>query len=103
MNPAIILVIDDDVTTLKLVATTLRKHGYEVHTANDARQGLTLALADPPSLIIVDYLMPERTGLDFLHDLRAVPEMKAVPVLMLTASGLIPVVKQAIQAGVSSS
>ena len=98
---AIIMVVDDDPVILQMVKATLLTRGYVVNVASDARQGLVLALKEKPDLAIIDYLMPDRDGLSMLKDMRAVFDLRQMPVIMLTASANPDVVKQAIQLGVT--
>jgi CheY-like chemotaxis protein len=98
---ATILVVDDDPVILKLVKETLLTRGYIVNTAPDARQGLNLMLKDPPDLAILDYIMPDRDGLSLLKDIRAVPDLRLIPIIILTSSTNPEVVSKAIQLGVT--
>ena len=94
-NPAI-LIIDDDREILRLTELALRSKGYEVRSSNDARHGLIMALSETPDLIMLDYMMPERDGLSILKDIRQVPELENIPVIMFTASSNPEVVTGAI-------
>lgn len=80
---ATILVVDDDQKLLKMVRRTLIYEGFQVMTAENGREALLKLEADPPDLLVLDWMMPELDGLDLLHRLRANGD--AVPVLMLTA------------------
>lgn len=101
MKKGHILVIDDDRVILRLVEATFLTKGYYVSTANNAQSGLMKALSETPDLILLDYMMPDRNGLELLKDLRAVPELSKLPVIMLTADGSSEVVSRAIQTGVN--
>ncbi len=97
MKAPSVLIIDDDREIVRLIETALSAKGYNVQMAYDARQGLTLALSDPPDLILLDYYLPGRDGLALLKDLRAAPNLTDVPVIMITArpsSELVNEVKQ---------
>jgi DNA-binding response OmpR family regulator len=96
-----ILAIDDEKIYLRIIETALSKKGYQVFTASSAQEGLVEALKETPDLILLDYMMLDRTGLDLLKDFRAVPELKNVPVVMITASGEREVVQKAITLGVT--
>ena len=98
---ATILVVDDDPVILRLVKETLTTHGYIILTAGDARQGLIVMLKEQPDLAILDYHMPDRDGLSLLKDIRAVPDLRQTPIIMLTASANPDVVAKAIQLGVT--
>ena len=79
-----VLVIDDDPTVTDVVRRYLERAGYAVRTSSDGRAGLAAALACPPSLLVLDLMLPELDGLELFRRLRA--ELP-VPVVMLTARG----------------
>ena len=78
-----ILVADDDQKLLKMVQRTLIYEGFEVITATSGQEALVKMKAEPPDLVVLDWMMPELDGLEMLHHLRAAGD--EVPVLMLTA------------------
>jgi DNA-binding response OmpR family regulator len=96
-----ILIIDDDPVISQIAERILEKRGYAVRMAGDARKGLALALSYPPDLIVLDYMMPQKDGLSLLADIRALPELHEVPVIMMTGVGEQDVVAKAIQLGVT--
>jgi DNA-binding response OmpR family regulator len=96
-----ILLIDDDPVISQIAQRILEKKGYAVRVAADARKGLALALSYPPDLIVLDYMMPQKDGLSLLADIRALPELKEVPVIMMTGVSEQDVVSKAIQLGVT--
>jgi len=79
-----ILVIDDDPTVLDVVGRYLARAGYQVSVAHDGELGLKLAAARAPDLVILDLMLPGRSGLEICADLRS---RSPVPVIMLTALG----------------
>jgi DNA-binding response OmpR family regulator len=96
-----ILIIDDDHDFTQLAQIVLEARGYAVRVALDARRGLALALSEIPDLILLDHSLPGKSGLALLADLRATPELEAVPVIMITGHGVADVVAQAVQQRVS--
>ncbi|HLF01364.1 MAG TPA: response regulator [Anaerolineales bacterium] len=97
MKVSTVLIVDDDREIVRLIETALSAKGYNVQMAYDARQGLALALSDPPDLILLDYYLPGKDGLALLRDLRAASNLTDVPVIMITArpsSELVNEVKQ---------
>jgi two-component system chemotaxis response regulator CheY len=96
MKSSTILIIDDDRDIAQLVEITLSGLGYNVQVAYDARQGMAMAFGNSPDLILLDFNLPGRDGLTLLKDIRAVPEMETVPVIMITGVGASQVVSQAI-------
>jgi CheY-like chemotaxis protein/MinD-like ATPase involved in chromosome partitioning or flagellar assembly len=83
--PAKILIIDDDLDTLKLVGVMLQRQGYEISAAADGRQGLAKALAEKPDVILLDVMMPEMDGYEVARQLRKNPQTQSTPILMFTA------------------
>jgi CheY-like chemotaxis protein/MinD-like ATPase involved in chromosome partitioning or flagellar assembly len=83
--PEKILIIDDDVDTLRLVGLMLQRQGYQIVAANNGEQGLNLADADTPDLILLDVMMPQMDGYEVARRLRANPETANIPILMFTA------------------
>jgi two-component system, OmpR family, alkaline phosphatase synthesis response regulator PhoP len=82
-----ILVVDDEVHIVQVVAIKLRNNGFEVITAENGAEGLELALQERPDLIVSDFQMPVMSGLEMIENLRAKPETRDIPVVMLTARG----------------
>ncbi|HEY8631401.1 MAG TPA: response regulator transcription factor [Gaiellaceae bacterium] len=84
MNPARVLVIDDDADIRGLVAELLGRAGLSVEQAEDGRSGLRALHNNPPDLVVLDVSMPELDGWETLERIR---DLSEVPVLMLTARG----------------
>ena len=84
MNAAKILIVEDDPSMIKILATTLTKEGYEVLQAQDGKEGLDLALSSQPDLLLLDLLLPTMSGLDILRSLRKDERGAAIPVMILT-------------------
>lgn len=76
-----ILLIDDDPTTLRLLAMNLELRGYEIHKALRAEEGLRVAYRTQPDLVVLDIMMPDIDGWEVLRRLR---ELSDVPVIFLT-------------------
>lgn len=80
-----VLVVDDEIHIVHVVAIKLRNNGYEVISADNGAEALELALKDKPDIIVTDYQMPVMTGLELVDNLRRHEETKDTPVIMLTA------------------
>jgi len=80
-----ILIIDDDLDTLRLVGLMLERQGYEIIVASSGQQGLEKAFEDPPNLILLDIMMPAMDGYEVARRLRANPQTESIPILMFTA------------------
>jgi len=85
--PATILVIEDEPAIQTLIATNLRRHGHDVVTAIDAESAARQINASLPDLILLDWMLPGMSGIDYARRLRADPRTRAVPIIMLTARG----------------
>ena len=80
-----VLVVDDDSDLRSLVAYRLTRSGFSVTEAADGPSALDAARAEPPHLVVLDVMMPGRSGLDVCRELRADPRTAHVPVMLLTA------------------
>lgn len=92
-----VLVIDDDVDTLKLVDLMLKKSGYRVMTAASAALGMEKLKAERPDCIILDIMMPGKSGLELLKELNNIQGMP--PVILFSAKRQIPDVIEGMEAG----
>ena len=82
-----ILVVDDTPEILALLETRLKRRGFEVRTAADGEAALESALARPPDLIVLDIMMPKRSGWEVARALRRDPSTKDTKIVVLTAIG----------------
>ena len=80
-----VLLCDDEEVLRSLVRATLDDDGYSILEARDGDESLELARSVRPDLIVLDMMMPGRSGLDVLQELRKDPELENTPVVMLTA------------------
>lgn len=83
-----VLIVEDQDIIRKLVRMTLEMAGYAVSEASSGRQGVEVAVAKPPDLILMDVMMPgEMDGLEACRHLRQLPAFAHTPIVMLTAKG----------------
>ena len=87
MSKKKILVVDDSRTALFMVTTILRKERYELVTANDGEQALEMAVAEQPDLILMDVIMPRKTGFEACRELKRREDTKGIPVILVTTRG----------------
>ncbi len=80
-----ILIADDEPDILEIIEYNLVKEGYDVSTANDGDDALTKARLQKPDLIILDIMMPKRTGVEVCEILRSQPAYKETLIIFLTA------------------
>jgi DNA-binding response OmpR family regulator len=78
-----ILIVEDEARLARLIARVLREEGYAPETVGDGRSGLSRALTEDFDLLILDWMLPDRSGVQVVRGLRAAEV--GVPVLMLTA------------------
>jgi DNA-binding response OmpR family regulator len=83
-RPVRILAIDDDADFLSYLVDALHGEGRQVVTAATADQGLALARSERPDLILLDVFLPDRNGFDVLQALKADPETRVIPTLLVT-------------------
>jgi DNA-binding response OmpR family regulator len=81
----LVLCADDDEDILSLVALRLRRAGFEVETAADGDEAVTIARARRPVLAVLDVMMPKRTGYEVLAELRADEALRRMKVILLSA------------------
>jgi len=81
---ATILVVDDSTTMRQMVAFTLTSAGHDVTEAPDGNNALATAKSKKFDLVITDVNMPGMNGIDLVQSLRALPECKFIPILVLT-------------------
>ncbi|MHC4418031.1 MAG: response regulator [Planctomycetota bacterium] len=82
-----VLVVDDEIHIIHVVAIKLRNNGYEVIAAENGAEALKLACEDKPDIIVTDFQMPVMSGLELVRQLRGNEATRDVPVIMLTARG----------------
>ena len=82
--PKRVLVVDDDESTRRFLTVALEENGYEAVTAEDGDDGLKKVQESPPDLILLDVMMPKKTGFTLFKQLRKTEEYSAIPVIMLT-------------------
>jgi pilus assembly protein CpaE len=80
-----ILIIDDDLDTLRLVGLMLQRQGYQISAATNGQQGLEKAFDEDPDLILLDVMMPDMDGYEVTRRLRQNPSTLETPILMFTA------------------
>jgi len=80
-----VLIVDDEVHIVHVVAIKLRNNGYEPITAGNGKEAFELACREKPDVIIADYMMPIMDGLELLEKLRENDRTKDIPFILLTA------------------
>jgi CheY-like chemotaxis protein len=80
-----VLVVDDELDMRTFITTLLETNGFKPISAEDGVKGLELAHRHKPSLIILDVMMPKESGIQMYRELRTDPELKDIPVVLLSA------------------
>ena len=99
MNTKRVLIVEDNEKNLKLLRDLLEVKGYLVVAAMSAEEGLPLAQADPPNLIVMDIGLPGMDGIAALQVLRADVRTRTIPVIAVTASVMQPERETIMKAG----
>ncbi len=94
-----ILLVDDDLKVLEILEESLHRQGYAVNTASNGRQALQAYEHNNPSVVVLDMMLPDMTGLEVMEQMRESPRHKDVPVLILSANGDIDVRLAGLQGG----
>jgi pilus assembly protein CpaE len=95
-----VLIIDDDVDTLKLVGLMLERQGYEIAVASNGTIGLNKAAEIKPELILLDVMMPDLDGYEVTKRLRSDPGLAHIPIIMFTAKTMVDDKVAGFEAGV---
>ncbi|MBN1991601.1 MAG: response regulator [Anaerolineae bacterium] len=85
MAQAGILVVDDNLANLRLLAKMLAEHGYKIRPATTGRMALSAAQTEPPDLILLDIMMPELDGYEVCAQLKANERTRDIPIIFISA------------------
>ncbi|MFH1629937.1 MAG: response regulator [Pseudomonadota bacterium] len=80
-----VLVVDDELDMRTFVTTLLETSGYKPLSAVDGKEGIEVARKKKPSVIILDVMMPNESGINMYRELKNDPELKDIPVIMVSA------------------
>lgn len=94
-----VLLIEDEPNIIEAISYILSKDGWTVHTHSDGETALDKVAQSAPDLIILDVMLPGRSGYDILRDLRSSDQTRDLPILMLTARGQAKDREMAVQLG----
>lgn len=101
MSKKILLVDDSPTSRLKSRMILGERSNYELISASDGKEGLAMALAEKPDLILMDVVMPRMSGLEACRALKAERTTKQIPVILLTTRNEQTMVEDAYQSGCS--
>ena len=86
----VVLIVEDDAPTREVIRRSLQRQGWTVAEAENGKIGLERVSQQQPGLILLDLMMPEMDGFEFLDELRRHPSWQAIPVVVLTSKDLTP-------------
>src|SRR5450755_136292 len=95
-----VLIIDDEAAIRESLQTLLELEGYDVDTASDGAEGLVRISEHPFDLVLLDYALPDRNGIEILQDIR--DRDSELAVIMITAYGTVENAVNAMQAGATN-
>ena len=82
-----ILVVDDEPDAVKYLTALFQDNGYDTITANNGKQAIEVARSQRPALITLDLSMPEESGVRAYRNIKSDPDLKQIPVVIITAVG----------------
>lgn len=82
-----VIVIDDEPFILMMIEDKLKKAKIDVRTLRESRNALEIIKKEKPNLVILDWMMPELSGIDLCKQIKSDPELSDIPIFMLTAKG----------------
>ena len=82
-----ILVVNDEPNIVRSLAFVFNKEGYDVSIAEDGAQAMTMIRKSKPDILILDVMMPNKSGYDVCREVKSDPELQNIHVFMLTAKG----------------
>jgi CheY-like chemotaxis protein len=80
-----VLIVDDELDMRTFVSTLLETSGFKPLTAVDGKEGMVVARSKKPSVVILDVMMPNESGIGMYRELKNDPDLKDIPVIMLSA------------------
>lgn len=94
-----ILLVEDNEINRDMLSRRLERRGFQVVMAVDGQQGIDMAAAENPDIILMDMSLPVKDGWTATREIKATPEVQAIPVIALTAHAMTGEREKAIEAG----
>ena len=82
-----VLIADDEQNIVISLEFLMKREGYQVEVANDGEEAVRRIRAEPPDLVLLDVMMPKKSGFEVCQEVKSDPALGAVRILMLTAKG----------------
>ena len=99
MPDSTVLVVDDDPVILKLLEVNFEMEGFTVILARDGLEGIEVARSEQPDIIVSDIMMPKKSGLELVTELKGDPATSDIPILLLSAKAQNADVRSGMDAG----
>jgi len=96
-----ILCIEDEPEMIDLIRVILTRRGFEIRGANGGKEGIEIIRKEHPDLVLLDLMMPEMDGFEFLDELRRRPEWREIPVVVITSKDLTEEDRRRLNGGVA--
>jgi CheY-like chemotaxis protein len=81
-----ILIVDDEPDAISYISSVLEDNGYEYLSAENGKEGLELARKEKPDMILLDLIMPEKSGMLMFQELKKDPELGRIPVIVVSGA-----------------
>jgi CheY-like chemotaxis protein len=98
-NPFCVLVVDDDPSIRRMIVAALKRDGYVFHEAPNGKEALELMRREHPNVVVLDLMMPVLSGWDVLQARALEPDLKKIPVIIISANRA-PEVATAVDKGI---
>jgi len=102
MTEKMILIIEDEEDAAELFAEMMRVSGFRVLKTSSSAPAISMISSEKPDLVILDIMMPDVSGLDILRQMRASPELKTIPVVVVSAKSMPADIRDGLAAGAST-
>ena len=99
MPDSTVLVVDDDPVILKLLEVNFEMEGFTVRLAHDGAEGIDVARSERPDIIVSDIMMPGKSGLELVSELKSDPSTSDIPIILLSAKAQNADVRSGMDAG----
>lgn len=94
-----ILIIEDETVLLKVLAEKFENEKFDVVLAEDGEEGLLKVRGSKPDMILLDIILPKKDGIEVLKELKADPELKDIPVIIISNLGSDEKIRETLQLG----
>lgn len=94
-----ILIIEDEVVLLKVLAEKFENEKFEVEMAEDGEEAMLKVRASKPDMILLDIILPKKDGIEVLKEIKSDPELKDIPVIIISNLGSDEKIKETLELG----